>query len=129
MSLQKEDTSRHHFCTRADVRRIEKMIEQDTVRLAPQDGPSVLKWIKRLREAGHYVEFKSSYGPPPPSSNIERDAFILVIQTKYQRECWLKHGAHFAGIDATHNTTHYENMSLFTLLVRDKWGHGMLQSF
>lgn len=29
------------------------------------------------------------------------------------------------GIDATHNTTYYENMSLFTVLVRDRWGHGI----
>ena len=108
MNLENKGTSRRHFCTRADVCRIEKMIEQDTVRLAPQDGPSVLKWIERLREAGHYVEFKGSYDPPPPHSNVENNAF-------------------FAGIDATHNTTHYENMSLFTLLVRDKWGHGTLQ--
>ncbi|KAJ7029780.1 hypothetical protein C8F04DRAFT_1368893 [Mycena alexandri] len=27
------------------------------------------------------------------------------------------------GIDGTHNTTHYENMTLFTLLVRDEYGH------
>lgn len=34
-------------------------------------------------------------------------------------------GTKFAAIDATHNTTHYENMSLFTLLVRDNFGHGI----
>lgn len=40
------------------------------------------------------------------------------------RECWQSLGHTYAGIDATHNTTHYENMSLFTLMVQDKWGHG-----
>ena len=29
------------------------------------------------------------------------------------------------GIDATHNTTQYEGVSLFTVIVRDAWGHGM----
>ncbi|KDR73029.1 hypothetical protein GALMADRAFT_1342736, partial [Galerina marginata CBS 339.88] len=48
--LKDEGARRSEFCTRADVRRIEKMIEQETVRLASQDGPSVLKWVETLRE-------------------------------------------------------------------------------
>jgi len=95
------------------------MIKEETVRLASQDGASVLKWVQTLRECRHYVAFKSSSDDPPSGSRLEKNTFVLVIQTKYQQECWQKHGACFAGIDATHNTTHYENMSLFTLLVRD----------
>jgi len=38
---------------------------------------------------------------------------------------WRKHGKEFAGLDATHNTTQYDNMSLFTLIARDDWGRGM----
>ena len=34
----------------------------------------------------------------------------------------------FAGIDATHNTTHYENTNLFTVIVRDKWGYGKISA-
>jgi hypothetical protein len=37
---------------------------------------------------------------------------------------FIEHGKNFAGIDATHNTTQYENVSLFTVMVRDRWGHG-----
>lgn len=101
------------------------MIEQETVRLSPNDGSSVLKWVHILKERGDFVRMKTSVDQPPEGSNLERDSFVLIIQTQYQRECWQKHGARFAGIDATHNTTHYQGMSLFTLLVRDKWGHGM----
>jgi len=102
------------------------MIEEETVRLATQDGASVLKWVETLHARGHYVEVKTSSDEPPSGSGLDKpDTFALIMQTKYQRECWIKHGGRFAGIDATHNTTHYENMSLFTLLVRDRWGHGM----
>jgi hypothetical protein len=101
------------------------MIEEETVRLASQDGESVLKWVEVLCKRRHYVEIKSSSDEPPSNSNLDRGSFVLIIQTKYQQECWQKHGHRFAGIDATHNTTHYENMNLFTLLVRDRWGHGM----
>ena len=48
----------------------------------------------------------------------------LILQVLYQKEMFEKHGHAFAGIDATHNTTHYENTSLFTMLVQDQWGHG-----
>ena len=44
-----------------------------------------------------------------------------MIQTKYQKEVFGKYGHTFAGLDATHNTTHYENTSLFTVIVRDRW--------
>ena len=47
-----------------------------------------------------------------------------MIQTKYQKEVFRKYGHTFAGLDATHNTTHYENTSLFTVIVCDQWGHG-----
>jgi hypothetical protein len=114
--------------TRADVRRVQKTIEEETIRLASQDGPSVLEWVRKLREQGHFVFLKTSSEASPVDAALPlaADSFVLIIQTKYQCECWEKHGGSFAGIDATHNTTHYENMSLFTLLARDKWGHGKL---
>ena len=105
------------------------MIEEETVRLATQDGASVLKWVETLRAHNHYVKIKTSSDNPPPGSGLDKSTFALIIQTRYQRECWVKHGGRFSGIDATHNMTHYENMSLFTLLVRDQWGHGMLAAW
>jgi hypothetical protein len=65
-----------------------------------------------------------SCDPPPPGSHLARDAFILIIQTAYQKELFEALGNFFIGIDATHNTTHYENVSLFTVIARDQWGHG-----
>jgi exosome complex RNA-binding protein Csl4 len=123
-NLKAEGVRRSEFCTRADVRRIEKMIEEETIRLASKDGDSVLQWVQVLRERGYHVEMKGSNDKPPEGSGLAHDSFVLIVQTKYQRDCWRKHGRHFAALDATRNTTHYENMSLFTLLVRDRWGHG-----
>ncbi|KAJ7645737.1 hypothetical protein B0H17DRAFT_1215974 [Mycena rosella] len=123
--LRSKRADRRHFATRADIRRIQKMIEEETIRLASGDGASVLAWVQKLRDEGHFVFLKRSDEPPPPGSNLDPDSFVLIIQTKYQRECWHNYGSRFAGIDGTHNTTHYENMTLFTLLLRDNWGHGM----
>ena len=33
-------------------------------------------------------------------------------------------GGGFIGIDATHNTTQYQDLLLFTIIARDHWGHG-----
>ncbi|KAJ7744259.1 hypothetical protein DFH07DRAFT_963791 [Mycena maculata] len=80
----------------------------------------------KLHDEGHFVFLKRSDEVLPPGSDLERDSFVLIIQTKYQQECWEKYGSCFTGINGTHNTTHYKNMTLFTLLVRDNWGHRML---
>ncbi|KAF5333556.1 hypothetical protein D9611_002587 [Ephemerocybe angulata] len=125
-SASDADVSRSEFISRSDVRRVERIIEEESIRLAKKDGPSVLRWVEKLRSEGHYVFLKTSSDASAATSvRLDSDAFVLIIQTQYQQECWQKHGARFAGIDATHNTTHYEGMNLFTLLVRDRWGHGM----
>lgn len=70
--------------------------------------------------------FKSSSDPPPLDSSVESNTFMLAFQTPYQQKCFHAWGKDFAGLDATHNTTYYENMLLFTVIVRDRHGHGML---
>ncbi|KAJ3523685.1 hypothetical protein NMY22_g11333 [Coprinellus aureogranulatus] len=123
--LRTRKCTRNDFITRADVRRVEKQIEQELVRLAKGDGESVLLWVDKLREDGYHVFLKTSSEMPPSGSGLDPKSFVLIIQTPYQAEFWKEHGKLYAGIDATHNTTHYENMSLFTLLARDRWGRGM----
>lgn len=90
----------------------------------PNDGQSILQWAERLRNAGEMPAFKTSADPAPAGSGLAADTFVLIIQTRYQKEVFAKYGHAFLGIDATHNVTHYENMSLFTVIVRDHWGHG-----
>lgn len=103
---------------------MQKCIEAETIRLDQDDGWSVLHWVDKLRAAGSLLAFKSSSDPAPKGSGLAEKAFVLVIQTEYQREVFQKEGNQFVGMDATHNTTHYENVSLFTVMVRDRWGHG-----
>lgn len=87
------------------------------------DRQSVLLWVDQLRKDGNILTFKSSADSMPKDSGLDEDAFVLVMQTPYQREVFEKYGHAFAGLDATHNTTHYTNTSLFTIIVRDHWGH------
>ncbi|KAJ7154347.1 hypothetical protein C8R43DRAFT_885158 [Mycena crocata] len=56
--LRSKKKNRRHLVTRADIRRIQKMIEEETIRLASGDGASVLEWVSKLKEAGHFVFLK-----------------------------------------------------------------------
>ena len=102
----------------------QKAIESETIRLHRDDGQSILLWVERLRRTGDLLTFKSSSDKPPTGSGLEENTFVLLIQTAYQCEMFRSRGESFAGIDATHNTTHYQNTSLFTMLVQDQWGRG-----
>ena len=88
----------------------------------------MLQWVERLRKDGELLGFKSSTDRALKDSGLAENAFVLMIQTKYLKEVFAKYGHTFAGLDATHDTTHYENTSLFTVIVRDRWGHGGLTS-
>ncbi|KAJ8089203.1 hypothetical protein PM082_014451 [Marasmius tenuissimus] len=66
--LNSSSANRSEFATRADVRRIQKVIEEEMIRLASQDGASVLEWVKNLQGLGHFVELKTSANNPPPDS-------------------------------------------------------------
>ena len=55
---------------------------------------------------------------------MDQDTFVLCIQAPFQMEAFRRLGDGFIGIDATHNTTQYKEMLLFTIMARDNWGHG-----
>ncbi|KAJ7605973.1 hypothetical protein DFH06DRAFT_1019876, partial [Mycena polygramma] len=50
--------SRNEFIQLKDIRRIEKEIEAETVRLSPDDGLSTLRWVENLRARGHLLGWK-----------------------------------------------------------------------
>ena len=116
---------RNDFITLADVRRIEKAIEAEAIRLEHDDGKSVFLWAEKLRVADSLLGFKSCACPAPPESGLADDAFVLAFQTPSQRDQFHRYGNKgIAFIDGTHNTTMYKNMTLMTIIVRDNWGHG-----
>ena len=115
---------RNDFAVLADVRRIEKAVQAELVRLDKDDGLSVFKWVNKLRATDTLLGFKSRTCPAPPGSDLRPDTFTLMVQTPWQREQYTEHGSKILFVDGTHNTTMYENMTLTSLLVRNNWGHG-----
>jgi hypothetical protein len=99
----------------------QRELDAALIRLHPQDGISVLFWVEKLKSQ---IAFKSCNDPPPEGSGLDQEAIILIIQCPYQQEMFDQLGNTFLGIDATYNTTQYEAVSLFTVLVQDRCGHG-----
>ena len=120
---------REHLVTIADVHNIARRIQNQLERFASDDGHSVLLWVQKLRARGVDVFLKCA-GDDPGSTGLDRDTFVMIIQTPAQRKLWETYGhGRFAGIDGTHNTTHYTNMNLYTVLARDDHGHGVPCAF
>ncbi len=90
------------------------------------DAISVRLWVAKLQQGGTAAFLKDRQDPSPQGSNIANDTFLLCVQTEFQRVRFQALGSDFLSIDATHNTTLYTGVQLYTLIVRDLWGHGTL---
>jgi hypothetical protein len=101
------------------------VVEQETIRLHPEDAISIRLWMDRLKEDNISVSYKDKLTPPPPASRLQGDTFILCVQTPFQINAFRCLGdSGFIGINATHNVTHFRDVLLFTIIAWDRWGHG-----
>jgi hypothetical protein len=101
-------------------------VEDVKICLDDNDVISLQPWLLWLQQGGDQCVLKDRGDPPPPESGLSEDSFVMCVQTKFQRDCFLALGRNFVSIDATHDTTQYAGLQLFTLLARDLWGHGTL---
>jgi hypothetical protein len=124
MRAQFSEDERDHYLTMGEIARVRKAVDRETVELDPNDATSTRLWVDDLEAEGHFVSYKSKQDLPPDGSDLARDAFVLCIQTEYQLESFCCLGNGFLGIDATHNVTQYKGLLLFTMMARDRWGHG-----
>ena len=119
-------TDRDYYITMRDIARLRRIVEDNEIHLDDNDAISIRLWVTRLRQGGVGVVLKDKRDPAPPGSGVDNDCFILCLQTEFQRDRFQALGSDFLSIDATHNTTQYAGVQLFTLIVRDLWGHGTL---
>ncbi|KAJ6542164.1 hypothetical protein DFH09DRAFT_1041288, partial [Mycena vulgaris] len=69
---------REEFIRQRDVRRIQKKIEAETIRLDPHDGKSTLQWVEHLRAIDALMFFKASCDPPPADSDAVTIDYLLM---------------------------------------------------
>ena len=102
------------------------MVENQNIQHDQNDVISIQVWIMKIQQDCGSAILKDRLDPPLLGSGLSQEIFVLCVQTKFQEEQFQKLGSNFMSIDATHNTTEYTGVNLFTILVRDWWGHGML---
>jgi hypothetical protein len=122
--LQCTPANRDYYITTCDISRIKLIIEKQEIHLDNNDAISTKTWIENLQDEGHRLIYKDKKDQPPAGSGLAPDTFFVCIQTKWQLNALWQLGNTFLAIDVTHNTTQYIGVQLFTLVVRDHWGHG-----
>ena len=101
------------------------VLDAETIQLHPEDVISLRLWVERFKEENICIFYKDKIDPSPPDLPMHEDHLILCIQTQFQLDAFRRLGSRFIGIDATHNTTIYPDMMLYTIIARDEWGHGV----
>jgi hypothetical protein len=125
MRIRFSEDERDHYITKGEICRIRKDVQRANIQLDPNDAQSTRIWVNMLQSEGEFVYYKDKQDPPPEGADLASDLFILCLQSKFQKDAYNRLGNAFLGIDATHNVTQYKGILLFTLMVRDHWGHGM----
>ena len=104
------------------------MLDWEKICLHPKDKISIQMWLDILRLEGANAFCKDKIDHTPQGSGLSEDLFCLVLQTRFQSEMFQELRNALICIDATHNTTLYSGMLLFTIMVRYHWGHGKQHS-
>ena len=110
-------TDHNYHITMRDISQLCWIIEDEEIRLDDNDAISIRLWVTRLWQSGAEAVLKDKRDPPPPGSELSQQSFVLCVQTQFQMDCFRALGSDFLSIDATHNTTQYVGLQLFTLII------------
>ena len=66
------------------------MIESEQVCLHKNDGESVLELVVRLCKEDAILTFKSGGDPAPTDSTLADNAFVLIMQSAFQKKVFEK---------------------------------------
>ena len=116
--------SRDRFISPQDIAQMGRSYHNDKIWYHPEDAISTKLWVDKRRSENARIYCKDKLDLPPPGSSLEQDTYLLCIQTPFQLDAFRRLGRYFIGIDGTHSITIYQGLQLFTIIVRDRWGHG-----
>ena len=116
---------REHLIDDQEIKNIKKSFGIDTVQRHQNDQDSVLSWIEEWSEDEYSpVLFFKLQGQPDSQNRLEKDDFMLIIQTEAQKHLMRQFGGKSICCDTTHGTTVYD-FNLTSLLVSDELDEGI----
>ena len=120
-----DQTLREHLINDQDIKNIKKSYGIDTVQRHQNDQDSVLSWIEEWSEDEYSPGlFFKLQGQPDSENRLEKDDFMLIIQTEAQKHLMRQFGGKGIYCDTTHGTTGYD-FKRTSLLVSDELDEGI----
>ena len=114
---------RDSLLTRRDIQNIVRRCNVAGIRKNENDSVSVDLWVQQLQNDEHDpVLCYKAQGTEHPSLN--KEDFVLGLQTLWQREMMMKHASKIVCIDSTHGTNQYDFL-VTTVLVLDEYEEGI----
>jgi hypothetical protein len=114
-----QSVSRKHFLNKRDIRNIHVKVQDRVVIRHQDDAQSVRLAVSEL-PYNPVMAFKIQ---GEVHSSLPEDAFLLAIQTEFQRDMYRKYAGCILCIDSTHGTNAYR-YKLITCLAPDHFGQG-----
>ena len=117
---------RQHLLTKQDVANLRRKVHDQTMMRHSNDATSVQMIVNELRNEAYdpVLIHKPQNVKTPDCAFLPEDAFVLAIQTEWQKELFEKFSSTVLCIDSTHGTNAYQ-FKLITCIVPDDFGKGM----
>ena len=119
--------TRTHLVTKKDITNIRNPFNIEGIQKHKNDIISVSSWVDEMETLAYnpVVLFKQQgYQASELCHNLKSQDFLLVLQTEFQRDMLMSHGARGVCIDATYKVNDY-SINLITLMVLDDFQEGI----
>ena len=116
---------RRHMVTKQDISNVRLMVRDMAVIRNKDDAMSMDLFVQELRGEPYdpILLYKRQQQIDQENPSLSQDAFLLAIQTEFQRQLYEQHAHKVLCIDATHGTNAYR-FKLITVMVADDYGQG-----
>ena len=108
-----QTVSTKHFINKRDIHNIRVKVQDRLVIRHQDDAQSVFLAVSELQQEPYNpIAFKVQGKLDPIHSTLPEDAFLLAIQTKFQRDMYQKYAGCILCINSTHGTNAYRSYHL-----------------
>ena len=116
---------RRHMITKQDIANIRIMVKDTAVIRNKDDAMSVDLFVQELQGEPYnsILLYKRQHEINQQLPSLTQDAFLLAIQTEFQKQLYQEHAHKVLCVDATHGTNAYR-FKLITVMVADDYGQG-----
>lgn len=120
-----EEAGRRHFVTRRDVLNLSRKVNHFSKIRHENDAQSVDQMVRELRaeDVDPVLCYKRQGVEDPAYPKLPTEAFVLALQTNFQRELFDNFASTIVCLDSTHKTNCH-SFKLITVLVPDEYGEG-----